>query len=64
MLHKVCDLPSVFLSDPELMPILAAALTAACYGCDQNRSVVFEEIISSDMLRSLLRSCRASGLAT
>lgn len=62
ILHKVCDLPFVFFSDPELMPILAAALTAVCYGCDQNRSVVLQEI-SSDMLRSLLQSCRASGLA-
>ena len=59
----MCDLPFVFFSDPELMPILAAALTAICYGCDQNRSVVLQEI-SSDMLSSLLRSCRASGLAT
>lgn len=63
ILHKVCDLPFVFFSDPDLMPILAAALTAVCYGCDQNRSVVLQEI-SSDMLRSLLRSCRASGLAS
>uniref|UniRef100_A0ACD6A749 Uncharacterized protein n=1 Tax=Avena sativa TaxID=4498 RepID=A0ACD6A749_AVESA len=63
ILHKVCDLPFVFFSDPELMPILAAALTAVCYGCDQNRSVVLQEI-SSDMLGSLLRSCRASGLGT
>lgn len=60
ILHKVCDLPFVFFSDPELMPILAAALIAVCYGCDQNRSVVLQEV-SSDMLCSLLRSCRSSG---
>ncbi|KAL6855941.1 hypothetical protein ACP4OV_018743 [Aristida adscensionis] len=47
ILHKVCDLPFVFFSDPELMPILAAALIAVCYGCDQNRSVVQQEINGS-----------------
>ncbi|XP_062190721.1 uncharacterized protein LOC133893648 isoform X2 [Phragmites australis] len=61
ILHKVCDLPFVFFSDPELMPILATALIAVCYGCDQNRSVVQQEI-STDMLRSLLKSCQTSGL--
>ncbi|CAD6344034.1 unnamed protein product [Miscanthus lutarioriparius] len=60
ILHKVCDLPFVFFSDPELMPILAAALIAVCYGCDQNRSVVQQEI-STDMLRCLLKSCQTSG---
>ncbi|TKW29811.1 hypothetical protein SEVIR_3G420000v4 [Setaria viridis] len=59
ILHKLCDLPFVFFSDPELMPILAAALIAVCYGCDQNRSVVQQEI-STDMLRSLLKSCQTS----
>ncbi|KAI5007739.1 hypothetical protein ZWY2020_008787 [Hordeum vulgare] len=63
ILHKVCDLPFVFFSDPELMPILTTALIAVCYGCDQNRSVVLQEI-SSDMIVTLLRSCRASLLAT
>ncbi|KAF0919279.1 hypothetical protein E2562_029043 [Oryza meyeriana var. granulata] len=62
ILHKVCDLPFVFFSDPELMPILAAALIAVCYGCDQNRSVVQQEI-STDMLRSLIKSCKTPGLA-
>jgi hypothetical protein len=57
----VCDLPFAFFSDPELMPILAAALIAVCYGCDQNRSVAQQEI-STDMLRSLLKSCHMSGL--
>ncbi|KAF6997517.1 hypothetical protein CFC21_013731 [Triticum aestivum] len=57
MLHMVRDLPFAFFSDPELMLILAAAPIAVCYGSDRNSSVVFEEI-SSDMLRSLLRSCR------
>uniref|UniRef100_A0A0A8YXF7 Uncharacterized protein n=1 Tax=Arundo donax TaxID=35708 RepID=A0A0A8YXF7_ARUDO len=61
ILHKVCDLPFVFFSDPELMPILAAALIAVCYGCDQNRSVIQQEI-STDMLRSLLKSCQTSAL--
>lgn len=63
ILHKVCDLPFAFFSDPELMPILTTALIAVCYGCDQNRSVVLQEI-SSDMIDTLLRSCRASVLAT
>ncbi|CAN6339224.1 unnamed protein product [Urochloa humidicola] len=63
ILHKVCDLPFVFFSDPELMPILAAALIAVCYGCDQNLSVVQQEI-STDMLRSLLKSCQTAGLTS
>lgn len=57
ILHKVCDLPFVFFSDPELMPILAGTLVAACYRCDQNMSVVQQEL-SMDMLLSLLTSCR------
>ncbi|KAJ0973834.1 hypothetical protein J5N97_015799 [Dioscorea zingiberensis] len=57
ILHKVCDLPFVFFSDPELTPILAGTLVAACYGCDQNRGVVQQEL-SMDMLLSLLKSCR------
>lgn len=57
ILHKVCDLPFVFFSDPELTPILAGTLIAACYGCDQNRGVVQQEL-SIDMLLSLLKSCR------
>nr|CAN59984.1 hypothetical protein VITISV_042692 [Vitis vinifera] len=43
--------------DPELMPILAGTLVAACYGCEQNKGVVQQEV-SMDMLLSLLRSCR------
>lgn len=54
---QVCDLPFVFFSDPELMPVLAGTLVAACYGCEQNKGVVQQEI-STDMLLSLLRSCR------
>uniref|UniRef100_A0A0E0L9R9 S phase cyclin A-associated protein in the endoplasmic reticulum N-terminal domain-containing protein n=1 Tax=Oryza punctata TaxID=4537 RepID=A0A0E0L9R9_ORYPU len=54
--------PPYFTSDPELMPILAAALIAVCYGCDQNRSVVQQEI-STEMLRSLIKSCKTPGLA-
>ncbi|KAJ4713125.1 S phase cyclin A-associated in the endoplasmic reticulum [Melia azedarach] len=57
ILHKVCDLPFVFFSDPELMPVLAGTLVAACYGCEQNKAVVQQEL-SMDMLVSLLRSCR------
>ncbi|PPD80255.1 hypothetical protein GOBAR_DD22797 [Gossypium barbadense] len=58
ILHKVCDLPFVFFSDPELMPALAGTLLAACYGCEQNKDVVQQEL-SMDMLLSLLRSCRS-----
>lgn len=57
ILHKVCDLPFAFFSDPELMPVLAGTLLAACYGCEQNKAVVQQEL-SMDMLLSLLRSCR------
>lgn len=57
VLHKVCDLPFVFFSDPDLMPVLAGTLVAACYGSEQNKGLVQQEI-SVDMLLSLLRSCR------
>ncbi|BAT76540.1 hypothetical protein LR48_Vigan01g275200 [Vigna angularis] len=63
ILHKVCDLPFVFFSDPELMPVLAGTLVAACYGCEQNKFVVQQEL-SVDMLLSLLRSCRNAAPAT
>lgn len=53
----MCDLPFIFFSDPELMPILAGTLVAACFGCDQNKDVVQQEL-STDMLLSLLRSCK------
>lgn len=56
---QVCDLPFVFFSDPELMPILAGTLIAACFGCDQNKSVILQEL-SMDMLLSLLKSCKNS----
>ncbi|KAI4335932.1 hypothetical protein L6164_014527 [Bauhinia variegata] len=62
ILHKVCDLPFVFFSDPDLMPILAGTLVAACYGCEQNKLVVQQEL-SVDMLLSLLRSCRTAASA-
>lgn len=58
ILHKVCDLPFVFFSDPELMPILAGTLVSACYGCEQNRGVVQQEL-STEMLLSLVSSCRS-----
>ncbi|KAJ7978479.1 S phase cyclin A-associated protein in the endoplasmic reticulum [Quillaja saponaria] len=57
ILHKVCDLPFVFFSDPELMPVLAGTLVAACYSCQQNKDVVQQELCV-DMLLSLLGSCR------
>ncbi|KAI3733197.1 hypothetical protein L1987_64417 [Smallanthus sonchifolius] len=57
ILHKVCDLPFVFFSDPELMPVLAATLVAACFGSEQNKGVVQQEL-SIEMLLSLLRSCK------
>lgn len=57
--EQVCDLPFVFFSDPELMPVLAGTLVAACFGCDQNKGVVQQEL-STDMLLSLLRSCKNS----
>ncbi|KAK6925063.1 S phase cyclin A-associated protein in the endoplasmic reticulum, N-terminal [Dillenia turbinata] len=57
ILHKVCDLPFVFFSDPKLMPVLAGTLVAACFGCEQNKGVVQQEL-STDMLLSLLKSCR------
>ncbi|KAG9439325.1 hypothetical protein H6P81_019490 [Aristolochia fimbriata] len=63
ILHKVCDLPFVFFSDPELSPILAGTLVAACYGSEQNKGVVLQEL-SMDMLLSLLKSCRQSLTAT
>ncbi|CAN0870875.1 S phase cyclin A-associated protein in the endoplasmic reticulum [Linum grandiflorum] len=59
ILHKVCDLPFAFFSDPNLMPILAGTLVAACYACEQNKSVVQQELCV-DMLLSLLKSCRKS----
>lgn len=58
----MCDLPFVFFSDPELMPVLAGTLVATCFGCEQNRGVVQQEL-STDMLLSLLKSCR-NGLPT
>ncbi|KAK9053808.1 hypothetical protein SSX86_024882 [Deinandra increscens subsp. villosa] len=60
ILHKVCDLPFVFFSDPELMPVLAGTLVAACFASEQNKGVVQQEL-SIEMLISLLRSCK-SGL--
>ncbi|KAL4559316.1 hypothetical protein LXL04_031454 [Taraxacum kok-saghyz] len=57
ILHKVCDLPFVFFSDPELMPVLAGTLVAACFGSDQNKGVVQQEL-SIEMLLSLLKSCK------
>ncbi|KAL4184374.1 hypothetical protein AMTRI_Chr10g225330 [Amborella trichopoda] len=58
ILHKVCDLPFVFFSDPGLIPILGGTLVAACYGCEQNRGLIQLEL-STDMLLSLLKSCKS-----
>ncbi|GAB4845418.1 hypothetical protein Ancab_038825 [Ancistrocladus abbreviatus] len=63
ILHKVCDLPFVFFSDPELMPILGGTLVAACFGCEQNKGVVQQEL-STEMLLLLIRSCRNNSHAT
>ncbi|CAM8975381.1 unnamed protein product [Rhodiola kirilowii] len=57
ILHKVCDLPFVFFSDPKLMPVLAGTLIASCFGCEQNKVIVQLEL-SMDMVISLLRSCK------
>ncbi|KAL2461972.1 Uncharacterized protein Adt_45392 [Abeliophyllum distichum] len=59
ILHKVCDLPFVFFSDPELMPVLTGTLVAASFGCEQNKDVIQQEL-SVDMLLSLLKSCKNS----
>ncbi|GAB2270053.1 hypothetical protein Dimus_004967 [Dionaea muscipula] len=57
ILHKICDLPFMFFSDPELMPVLGGAIVAACFGCEQNK-VVVEQELSTEMLLSLVKSCR------
>ncbi|XP_047969909.1 uncharacterized protein LOC125213416 [Salvia hispanica] len=59
ILHKVCDLPFVFFSDPELMPALAGTLVAASYGCEQNKAVIQQEL-SMDMLLPSLKSCKSN----
>ncbi|KAK9669199.1 hypothetical protein RND81_13G115200 [Saponaria officinalis] len=58
ILHKVCDLPFSFFSDPELMPILAGTLVAACFSCEQNKDVIQQEL-STDMILSLVKSSRS-----
>lgn len=55
---QVCDLPFVFFSDPDLMPVLAGTLVAACFGSEQNKGVVQQEL-SIEMLISLLKSCKS-----
>ncbi|MCO5606287.1 hypothetical protein L7F22_060474 [Adiantum nelumboides] len=62
ILHKICDLPFAFFSDPSLMPALVGTLLAVCYGSEQNRDVVREEL-SMEMLLSLLKSSRSDTLA-
>ncbi|KAL6580218.1 hypothetical protein OROMI_008242 [Orobanche minor] len=61
ILHKVCDLPFVFFSDPKLMPVVAGALVAASYGCEQNKAVIQQEL-SMDMLLQTLKSGKSSSL--
>lgn len=56
---QVCDLPFMFFSDPELMPVLAGTMVAACFGCEQNKDVIQQEL-STDMLLALLKACRSS----
>ncbi|XP_071715472.1 uncharacterized protein [Rutidosis leptorrhynchoides] len=63
ILHKVCDLPFVFFSDPDLMPVLAGTLVAACFGSEQNKAVVQQEL-SIEMLVSLLKSCKNVSLTS
>lgn len=58
-MEQVCDLPFMFFSDPELMPVLAGTMVAACFGCEQNKDVIQQEL-STDMLLSLLKACRSS----
>ncbi|KAH7436114.1 hypothetical protein KP509_05G003300 [Ceratopteris richardii] len=62
ILHKICDLPFAFFSDPSLMPALVGTLLSVCYGSEQNRDVVREEL-SMEMLLSLLKSSRTENLA-
>ncbi|KAJ9560220.1 hypothetical protein OSB04_005380 [Centaurea solstitialis] len=50
--------PQFFTSDPDLMPVLAGTLVAACFGSEQNKGVVQQEL-SIEMLLSLLKSCRS-----
>lgn len=49
----------MFFSDPELMPVLAGTMVAACFGCEQNKDVIQQEL-STDMLLALLKACRSS----
>lgn len=58
---QICDLPFAFFSDPLLMPALVGTLLAVCYGSEQNRDVVREEL-SMEMLLSLLKSSRTESL--
>eukprot|EP01018_Ginkgo_biloba_P024852 Gb_27228 [translate_table: standard] len=57
ILHKICDLPFAFFSDPQLTPVLVGTLLAVCYGCEQNRDVVQQEL-SMEMLLVLMKSSK------
>ena len=52
--YWICDLPFSFFNDPQLTPVLVGTLLAVCYGCEQNRNVVQQEL-SMDMLLVLLK---------
>ncbi|KAG0561411.1 hypothetical protein KC19_9G062600 [Ceratodon purpureus] len=54
ILHKMCDLPFAFFSDPKLTPILIGTLLSVCYGSERNRDVVQQEL-SMDMLLTFLK---------
>ncbi|CAH9095768.1 unnamed protein product [Cuscuta epithymum] len=60
ILHKVCDLPFVFFSDPELMPVLAGILVASCFGSNEQNKGIIQQELSTDMILSLLKACRNS----
>ncbi|VFQ82133.1 unnamed protein product [Cuscuta campestris] len=60
ILHKVCDLPFVFFSDPELMPVLAGVLVASCFGSSEQNKGIIQQELSTDMILSLLKACRNS----
>lgn len=57
ILHKICDLPFAFFSDHLLIPVLIGTLLAVCYGSEQNRDVVRQEL-SMEMILSLLKSAK------
>ncbi|XP_024389117.1 uncharacterized protein [Physcomitrium patens] len=57
ILHKMCDLPFAFFSDPKLTPILIGTLLSVCYGSERNREVVQQEL-SMDLLLGFLKNLK------